>query len=61
MVHFLDVPWGQLFDLNADPEEAVNLWDNPDYVDKKRELLAQLREWRVRDGYDNADLWQDHR
>jgi arylsulfatase len=61
LVHFLDEPWGQLFDLIADPEEDVNLWDNSDYGDKKRELLAQLREWRVRDGYDNADLWQDHR
>ena len=61
LVHFLDEPWGQLFDLNADPEENNNLWDNLDYADQKRELLAQLREWRVRDGYDNADLWQDHR
>jgi arylsulfatase A-like enzyme len=61
LVHFLEEPWGQLFNLNADPQEDVNLWDNLDYVDKKRELLAQLREWRVRDGYDNADLWQDHR
>ena len=61
LVHFLDEPWGQLFDLNADPEENHNLWDNLDYAGKKTELLAQLREWRVRDGYDNADLWQDHR
>ena len=28
---------------------------------KKQELLGILREWRIRDGYDNANLWEEHR
>ncbi|MBR9802210.1 sulfatase-like hydrolase/transferase, partial [bacterium] len=51
LVHFLDEPWGQLFDLKNDPQEIRNLWDDPDHIDKKRELLAVLREWRIRSGY----------
>ena len=48
LVHFLDEPFGQLFDLEADPEENHNLWDVPAAADKKRELLDALREWRIR-------------
>ena len=48
LVHFLDEPWGQLFDLSADPDEVRNLWDDPAANDKKAELLAVLREWRIR-------------
>ncbi len=61
LVHFLDDPWGQLFDLQADPLEVNNLWDSPDHADKKKELLAILREWRIRDSYENANLWEDYR
>ena len=39
MVHFLDEPFGQLFDLENDPGEVDNLWDDPAYVESKRELL----------------------
>ncbi|MEO0415974.1 MAG: sulfatase-like hydrolase/transferase [Verrucomicrobiota bacterium] len=61
MVHFLDEPWGQLFDLKEDPEENVNLWDSESHAEKKQELLATLREWRIRDTYENASLWSDYR
>lgn len=54
LVHFLDEPWGQLFDLKNDPQEIRNLWDDPDHIDKKRELLAVLREWRIRSGYETS-------
>ena len=55
LVHFLGETFGQLFDLSADPAERENRWDDPDAAGKKRELLAQLREWRVRSGYESAD------
>lgn len=61
LVHFLEEQWGQLFDLQEDPNEVNNLWQNPAYSEPKNELLAMLREWRIRDAYDNAGLWQDHR
>jgi len=56
LVHFLGEPWGQLFDLTNDPDEVRNLWDDPSFEEKKRELLAVLREWRIRDGYE-ASRW----
>jgi arylsulfatase len=48
LVHFLDEPFGQLFDLVNDPEENHNLWDDPTAAEKKRELLDELREWCIR-------------
>ncbi|MCB0075426.1 MAG: DUF4976 domain-containing protein, partial [Caldilineaceae bacterium] len=51
LVHFLDEPFGQLFDLVNDPDETHNLWDDPAYADKRRELLDVLREWRIRSQY----------
>jgi arylsulfatase A-like enzyme len=55
LVHFLDEPDGQLFDLNNDPDEVKNLWDDPEHLDQKREMLAVLREWRIRSQYETAD------
>ncbi|TFG72775.1 MAG: DUF4976 domain-containing protein [Anaerolineales bacterium] len=51
LVHFLDEPFGQLFDLVNDPNEKLNLWDNPDYVEQQQMLLALLREWQIRSAY----------
>ncbi len=61
LVHFLEEPWGQLFDMENDPEENVNLWESPEHDAKKQELLGILREWRIRDGYENASLWEEYR
>ena len=53
----------QLFDLRSDPDEVVNLWDSPSesHQQKKGELLDVLREWRIRDGFDSAELWKNVR
>ncbi len=48
LVHFLDEPEGQLFDLVTDPDELRNLWDDDAHVGVKQKLLDVLREWRVR-------------
>ena len=48
LVHFLEEPTGQLFDLRQDPDEVHNLWTDPNHQEKKRELLDVLREWRIR-------------
>ena len=61
LVHFLDEPWGQLFDLESDPRELVNLWDDPRASAQKNELLAVLREWRIRSQYETRDLWREWR
>jgi arylsulfatase A-like enzyme len=61
LVHFLDEPFGQLFDLVNDPEEVSNLWDSPNFTDKKRELLDVLREWRIRSQYHTRGWAKEHR
>ena len=48
LVHFLDDPCGQLFDLANDPDELENLWDKPEFSSQKQGLLAVLREWHIR-------------
>jgi arylsulfatase A-like enzyme len=61
LVHFVDHDEGQLFDLNADPEEETNLWDDPDAQDAKRDLLDTLLEWRIRSDVNTADWAEDFR
>ena len=33
---------GELYDLSADPTETVNLWDSPEHLPLKAEMLARL-------------------
>ena len=61
LVHFLDEPHGQLFDLDADPEEVVNLWDDTTAAPHKQRLLTELREWRIRSGVHTKDWSSDWR
>ncbi|MCO6459332.1 MAG: sulfatase-like hydrolase/transferase [Pirellulaceae bacterium] len=61
LVHFLDEPYGQLFDLAQDPDEVCNLWMDPSAQTMKQELLAVLREWRIRSQYQTADWSADWR
>jgi arylsulfatase A-like enzyme len=61
LVHFLDQPCGQLFDLVADPDELNNLWDQPDAAAQKHRLLSELREWRIRSGVHTKDWCSDWR
>ena len=61
LVHFLDEPFGQLFDLLRDPEEVNNLWQDPVFADKRQELLDVLREWRIRSRYRTQHLNKDWR
>jgi arylsulfatase A-like enzyme len=55
LVHFLDEPFGQLFDLRHDPEERQNLWDRPAAAPAKQMLLDVLREWRIRSAWQTRD------
>jgi arylsulfatase A-like enzyme len=55
LVHFLDEPCGQLFDLAADPAEIHNLWGDPAHAETKRALLDTLRDWRIRSQYQTRD------
>ena len=55
LVHFVDEPFGQLFDLVNDPAEIHNLWDDPAHDVKKQELLQALLAWRIRSGLTTKD------
>ncbi len=55
LVHFLDEPFGQLFDLHEDPGEVHNLWDDPAAEAIKLRLLDTLRDWRIRSQYHTAN------
>ena len=61
LVHYLDEPDGQLFDLETDPDEVVNLWNNPAAAVHQQRLLAELREWRIRSGVHTKDWCQNWR
>jgi arylsulfatase len=49
LVHYLDQPWGELYDLRNDPGEVRNLWRDPGSDEVRSELLAALRDWHIRD------------
>lgn len=36
------IPGGELYDLQADPTETKNLWDDPEYTDVKVDLLSTM-------------------
>lgn len=61
LVHFLDEPFGQLFNLQDDPDEVNNLWDDSAVEERKQQLLAVLREWRIRSQYHTRDWPQEWR
>ncbi len=47
LVHFVDYEEGQLFDLDADPNEVNNLWDDTDHACVRSELINQILMWRI--------------
>ncbi len=51
LTHYAGKDFGELIDLKNDPEELVNLWDDPGYHAVKEELLAHLLE-RLADSED---------
>lgn len=58
LVQFLDEPYGQLIDLVNDPAEESNLWDDPNYAEKKAELIETIGSFRVRSGYKTRNMWE---
>lgn len=61
LVHYKGESYGQLFDLEADPGETHDLWDNPEASSAKTQLLDTLREWLIESNYNTRDLSIDWR
>jgi len=59
LVHFVDYDDGQLFDLQSDPRETDDRWDDPDYADVRADLRERLLEWRIESGHRTGD-WAAH-
>lgn len=50
LVHFMESEHGQLFDMETDPTESTNLWDDLDHAAVKSDLLGAILKWRIRSG-----------
>ena len=44
----------ELYDLNSDPLELVNLFDEPKHRDRVRDMAARIRAWQYATGDDLA-------
>jgi arylsulfatase A-like enzyme len=47
LVHFVDSDEGQLFDMDNDPTEVENLWDDPHHSGIKQALINEILKWRL--------------
>lgn len=61
LVHFAGEAYGQLIDLENDPDELHNLWDNPDHIQIKQELLTAMLDWRTTSAHQTRNLFAEHR
>jgi len=46
LIHFVDSDQGMLFDLEKDPQELNNLWNNPDHKSMRDDLIQDILHWR---------------
>ncbi|MBH53961.1 MAG: arylsulfatase [Opitutaceae bacterium] len=61
LVHFVDEEHGLLIDLENDPDEFNNLWDDSGHHEVKNELLMTLLNWRVKSGVQTHNLFSEYR
>ncbi len=61
LVHFLNEPYGQLFNLKEDPDEFENLWHSSEHQSIRDELLGVLRDWHIRSTIHTATRTEDWR
>ena len=51
LVTFSGSDEGQLFDLESDPKEMVNLWQSSEHKSQKQKMLADLLKWHQNSAY----------
>ncbi|HJO07512.1 MAG TPA: sulfatase-like hydrolase/transferase, partial [Chloroflexota bacterium] len=61
LVHFLGHKDGVLTDLENDPEEIENLWDDPAHAATKDRLLGALRDWLIGSNHHTRNRTADSR
>lgn len=47
LVYYQDSPDGELYDLNADPDEIDNLWRDPDQLERRDALTRKVQDWII--------------
>lgn len=47
LVHYVGNDEGQLFNLDNDPGERVNLWNSPDHASVRQQLVNEILNWRI--------------
>lgn len=61
LVHFVDDDEGQFFDLELDPGEVTNLWNDPAAAAEKGRMLETMLRWRIDTSIDSAEHNASHR
>ncbi|MCP4305251.1 MAG: DUF4976 domain-containing protein, partial [bacterium] len=61
LVTFVGDDSGQLFDLENDPKEKRNLWDDPDHAETKQEMREVLFNWYQESLYKTRNWCADYR
>jgi arylsulfatase A-like enzyme len=61
LVHYVDRPYGQLFNMIEDPEEVHNLWGAPGHAGLRRRLERRLFDWLAAGRYRNRNLYASAR
>lgn len=61
LIHFVGSENGQLFDLQKDPLEKRNLWNNPDYHEVQCQLTREMLDWLYGNLFKHRDLFVDAR
>lgn len=54
LVHYAGQPYGEFYDLAADPAERSNRWDDPSYGALRRQMEGELLEWLTTSLYFNS-------
>lgn len=50
LVHFVDIDEGQLLNLDTDPKEQINLWDDPAFATTRASMVDDILKWRSESG-----------
>ncbi|MDI4232592.1 sulfatase-like hydrolase/transferase [Bradyrhizobium sp. Arg237L] len=54
-VWYLGESCGELYDLEADPDELQNLWDSKQHVQIRNEFVQHIQDWLIRGAIENRE------
>ena len=57
VIHFLNDNEGQMYDLENDPTEKINLWNRTEFLEKRNELIGNLLDWRIKSQLNHPNCW----